>query len=271
MESQKQEKENAPKFGVTAVQLPGADLDGRCQAAREAGADFVEGALTNDDLDALDEDAVNDFIRASRVIPIASVYVGGLTRWSEIYTHPQSREVTLRRLDTAADLAARLGATLILAVKEVVPAEVALPAYKVGWRRALQRLESSSIPLAVHPVRWPLEEALELLEGIGSPAAGLCPTYPEDCAFLSTEQWPLVEICRVRFPLVKPTERAEMSLPDHLARSCKRFVLDLNSASPAPIPSSFAEKVPVTALQAAIMSFRSDLTRSTHRPQSHRG
>jgi hypothetical protein len=237
-------------LGLISSQLPGTTAAEKLLTAREAGADFVVWALSNAELDAREGSETDRFCQAVRhsQFPVRFVFADGITRWSEIYTHPQSREASLRRLILAADLAARLGAALILAVKEVVPADVAVPAYKVGWRAIIERAEQTDIPLILEPANWPLEEALELIEGISNPHVGLCLSDSQARSTRGTEELPHAGVCRIR--ISRSEEPGSVTLPASLPRHCSQFILDL--ASIVPPRAQFSSQ----DFQLAIMSTR---------------
>jgi sugar phosphate isomerase/epimerase len=243
---------NRPKpitFGLISSQLPGTTAAEKLLTAREAGADFVVWALSNAEVDAWEASETDRFCQAVRQsrFPVRFILVDGITRWSEIYTHPQSREASLRRLTGAAELAARLGATLILAVKEVVPADVAVPAYKVGWRAIIERAEQTDIPLILEPANWPLEDALELIEGIGSPHVRLCLSESQVYS-TGGKELPHEEVCRIR--ISRGEESGSVTIPAPLLRFCSQFILDL--ASVVPPRAEFSPQ----DFQLAIMSTR---------------
>ena len=148
------------------------------------GAAFVQLALTRADIDSFDAGKAEAVAEAAHGagLPIASVRIEGLARFSEIYTHPRSRESVLHRLEAGARLAGRLGAVwLIIAAKEVVPADVSVPAYRSGLSAVDALLESCRVRLALSPAEgWPHSEAIELAREIARPRVALCLDVPPD-------------------------------------------------------------------------------------------
>jgi hypothetical protein len=155
------------RIGADADILPGDSPKEKAESAKRAGADFMirpsDGELPASESSSMEEDCV------STGPPVLAVRVGGLTRFSEIYTHPGSREAVLARLRSASRLLRRVEASfLILKVKETVPADVALPAYRVGLREWREELQGAK--LLLEPGKgWPPEELRLLAEGLGVP------------------------------------------------------------------------------------------------------
>lgn len=150
--------------------LPGEMLKAIVETVQKSGGNLSRLELSNDDLDRLYPLNAEPplFLEITDVPPVQWIGVNGLTRFSEIYTHPNSRADTLRRLNTALTVAQALGARgVILGVKEVVPAEVALPAYRVGLKDAAERARNAGLRVALEPIGgWDPEEAADLTEGL---------------------------------------------------------------------------------------------------------
>lgn len=132
------------KLGVYSGCIVGESLEDKLKSLRELGYDFLELRLTNEEIDALDEGEMKQIVGlAERTdMPIRSTSVGGMTRFAELYADERTREETKTRLMRVVDLCQQLGATVILlATKEQMPLEDALPAYGQGlasWADAAQ-------------------------------------------------------------------------------------------------------------------------------------
>jgi sugar phosphate isomerase/epimerase len=163
------------ELGVYSGCIVGDTLEDQLIALRELGYDFLELRLTNEDIDALDEAKISSIVGlAERTgMPIRSTSVGQMTKFAELYADEDAREETRARLMRVVELCNRLDANVILlATKEEMPVEDALPAYAeglAGWAGSV-----SGVCFALeHVGGYKPSEIERIVRGVGHPAIGM--------------------------------------------------------------------------------------------------
>lgn len=91
-------------------------LKEKLEALKEIGYDFLELTLRQEDVDALDDQAMDDIVRASESagLPIRSLSLGAFSGFAAACKEEGSRAAKLRTVEKAIELAHRCGAGVIL-------------------------------------------------------------------------------------------------------------------------------------------------------------
>jgi len=164
-------------LGVYSGCIVGDTLEDKLIALRDIGYDFLELRLTNDEIDALDEAEMATIVGLgeSTRMPIRSVSVGGMTKFAELYADRGARDQTRTRLARVVGLCERLGADVILlATKEEMPIQQALPAYTKGLAAWAEGAADRGVCFALeHVGGYRPSEIERIVRGVGHPAVGM--------------------------------------------------------------------------------------------------
>ncbi|MGD8237132.1 MAG: sugar phosphate isomerase/epimerase family protein [Armatimonadota bacterium] len=165
------------ELGVYSGCIVGETLEDQLNALRELGYDFLELRLTNDEIDALDEGQIASIAKLaeSTGMPIRSASVGQMTKLAELCADEGAREATRSRLMRVVKLCRRLEANVILlATKEEVPVEDALPAYSAGLARWADAAQEQGVCFALeHVGGYKPSEIEAIVRGVGHPGVGM--------------------------------------------------------------------------------------------------
>src|SRR5262249_20572664 len=94
----------------------GETLRDKIEAVRAIGYDFLELALRQEDVDALDHAAINEIVRSSEAarLPIRALSLGGFSGFAAACKDASSRAGKLETVARAIELASQCGASVIL-------------------------------------------------------------------------------------------------------------------------------------------------------------
>jgi sugar phosphate isomerase/epimerase len=104
------------EIGCYSAAVVGKTLRERLEALRAIGYDFLELALRQEDVDALDAAAIEEIARTSASVglPIRSLSLGAFSGFAAACREESSRAAKLETVTRAITLAERCGATVIL-------------------------------------------------------------------------------------------------------------------------------------------------------------
>lgn len=104
------------EIGCYSHAVIGATLRDKFEALRSIGYDFLELALRQEDVDALDDAAMQEIVRTSEAVglPIRSLSLGAFTSFAAACKEDASRAAKFETVNRAIELAHRCGAGVIL-------------------------------------------------------------------------------------------------------------------------------------------------------------
>src|SRR5689334_15485664 len=104
------------EIGCYSAAVVGKTLDEKLCALKEIGFDFLEFALRQEDVDALNDAAMEEVVRAARSagLPIRSLSLGAFSGFAAACKEEATRAAKLETVSRAIELASRCGASVIL-------------------------------------------------------------------------------------------------------------------------------------------------------------
>jgi len=104
------------EIGCYSAAVVGDTLKEKLEALQEIGYDFLELALRQEDVDALNDAAMEEIVRAARTarLPIRSLSLGAFSGFAAACREEATRAAKLETVARAIELASRCGADIIL-------------------------------------------------------------------------------------------------------------------------------------------------------------
>jgi sugar phosphate isomerase/epimerase len=104
------------EIGCYSAAVVGETLKEKLEALQEIGYDFLEVALGQQDVDALDEAAMDEIAQTARSVglPIHSLSLGAFSGFADACKEEKTRAAKLETVTRAIELAHRCGASVIL-------------------------------------------------------------------------------------------------------------------------------------------------------------